>query len=111
MKEKKKNPYFYANDEMKSIKKYIDEIANYLFLMIYILSIIAFFTGLHNIDNAWNMRYIESKFNTTLCDKALSGKCYSAVEAYQIGFHRVLLSESALMMMLILCIYDNLKRK
>lgn len=96
---------------MKSIHKNIDKIADYLFLMIFILSIIAFFAGLHNIDNAWNMRYIESKFNTTLYDKALNGKYYSAEDVYRTGYSQTLVAGSALMVVLIFCMYENLRRK
>jgi len=45
-----------------------------------------FFTGLHNIDNAWNMRYYEYEHGIeNLVDSTITGEECDATELYGLG--------------------------
>lgn len=52
-----------------------------LFVIIGVL----FFTGIHNIDNAWNMKYIEGITGMSLWDCTLAESCYEPSDAYGLG--------------------------
>ena len=41
--------------------------------------------SLHNIDNAWNMRYIENQFDTKLKDCSAINNCFNAQGLYNLG--------------------------
>jgi len=54
-------------------------------------SIFIFMTGLHNIDNAYNIRGLNSEYNLNLSDIMQSGNIYSYVEIYQLGNKQILI--------------------
>jgi hypothetical protein len=55
-----------------------------LFLLL-LLGILAVMTGLHDIDQGWNISYIDKTFNISLIDTSIIGTQYEANQLYNLG--------------------------
>lgn len=54
--------------------------------MLLIIATAFFFIGLHNLDNAWNMRTVEDLYGGNWCDyDVLSINCYTPFQSYPIS--------------------------
>jgi uncharacterized membrane protein YphA (DoxX/SURF4 family) len=62
----------------------------YISLLVAFVGLLAIISGLHSIDNAWNLRYINTEFNLSLVDTTTMGVQLTAVNAYNSGVMQVM---------------------
>ena len=57
-------------------------------VILYVLLVFSVFLcmyGIHDIDNAWNLKYININYDENLIDCASADQCYNADQAYMKG--------------------------
>lgn len=50
-----------------------------------LVSVAVILTGLHDIDNSWNLAYVEKNFNLNLTDSNAFGRAYEPSGLYNLG--------------------------
>jgi len=56
-----------------------------ILVIVLVLGVVAILTGLHNIDNAWNIAYIQTNFGLVLNDSNAIGHTFNASALYNLG--------------------------
>jgi len=58
-----------------------------IFISIFLLfaGVFSITTGIHNIDNAWNMKYIKTNYNIDLCDNNTINQRLNSNQTYTSG--------------------------
>ncbi len=57
----------------------------YVGILLLVIGLLFFGIGMHNIDNSWNMRYVECAFDTTMLDYNLLGEGATVERVYVQG--------------------------
>jgi hypothetical protein len=72
------------------IRNFINDFVKWITLALLIFSLSLFWIGFHNVDQAWNLRYVNNKFNVDLVEITFHETYWTEDQVYKIGFTQII---------------------